>query len=269
MSRHLSIADLARIICPRGAKHRVMTLLRAYCDASFTDANRLPGWTAIAGYVGTEETWTEVEGHWAEKKKFWGLDEFSVAKILAGRTAVGFADAERCVRSFGSIIRESDLEGVSAAINDQHWASQPRSERFPNKYHTCLSMLFHILDEHMRLQFQGDMVAIFLDTDHAPDAALESLCKEWRTESKVIATVTFGRRSQFPVLECADLCAGTERKAQLAGGWPKTVRGDEWYSTSFAKRHRGTFWSAETEKQIEEALKQIEERKRRQREVEG
>lgn len=220
----LPIAELARVICPQGSEHRVMALLRAYCDASFTDANRLPGWTAIAGYVGTEKTWTEVEARWAAKKKAWGLEEFSVARILAGRTAVGFEDAERCVRDFGRIIRESDLEGVSAAINDQHWASSPRSGRFPNKYHTCLSMLFHILDEHMRLKFPGDVVAIFLDTDHAPDAALEALCKEWRTESKVIATITFGRRSQFPVLECADLCAGTERKAQIAGGWENATR---------------------------------------------
>jgi hypothetical protein len=240
-----------------------MALLRAYCDASFTDANRPPGWTAIGGYVGTDETWSAVEKEWSTYETLWKLPEFSVAKILAGETSVGFTDAELCIRSFGKIIGKSRLEGVSAAIKDEDWEIAYKSDRFPNNYHSCVSMLFHILDKHVSLEFRGDSVAVLLDTDHAPDEALDALCKEWRRESKVIASITFGRRMHYPMLECADLCAGTQRHAEIAGGWEKVVHGSEWFAVSHAHRHRGAVWSFEHQKKVEEALRAREERQRK------
>jgi hypothetical protein len=245
-----------------------MALLRAYCDASFTDAKRTPGWTSVAGYLGTEEMWTAVEKQWAENKKLWSLSEFSIAQILAGATSVGFTNAELCVRSFGRIIGKSGVEGISASIHDVDWERTYKSDRFPTKYHSCLSLLFHVIDEHVRLEFRGDAVAVVLDTDRAPDDALDALCSEWRRESKVIASITFGRRTHYPLLECADLCAGTERNAQMAGGWGTVVRETKWYATSHAHRHRGAFWSLEAQKRNEEALRKREQR-RRQRAGEG
>lgn len=232
-----------------------MALLRAYCDASFTDASRPPGWTSVAGYIGTEPMWSGVEKQWAENKELWKLQEFSIAKILAGETSVGFTNAELCVRYFGKIIGKSGLEGISASINDADWECTYKSDRFPTKYHSCLSLLFHVIDMHASLEFRGDAVAIVLDTDGTPDDALDALCNEWRRESKVIASIEFGRRSHYPLLECADLCAGTERHAQKAGGWAKIGREPKWYAVSHAHRHRGAFWSLEGQKLVEDALK--------------
>jgi hypothetical protein len=270
MSRHLSISDLAKVICPTGSR-RIMALLRAYCDASFTDPTKVaaPRWTAIAGYVGTDDVWQVIEKQWAEKKDLWGIDEFSVAKILAGRSAVGLSDAETCVRSFGKIISDSTLEGVSAAVHDADWEATYKGERFPHKYHGCVSMLFHIIDQHVGLEFKGDSVAVFLDTDHAPDKALNALVQEWQRESAVIASITFGRRRQYPLLECADLCAGTERKMQLEGGWHHARDKDVWFTTSRAHRHRGAFWSLEIQRRNEEMFRRLEEEQRRQRDGEG
>jgi hypothetical protein len=250
-----------------------MALLRAYCDASFTDPNKVPGpgWTAIAGYIGTEEVWQDVERQWAEKKELWGLEEFSFAKIRAGRSPVGLTHADQCIESFGSIIGDSTLEGVSAAINDADWEATYKSDRFPHKYHGCVSMLFHIIDEHVRLDFKGDLVAIVLDTDRAPDEALHALIKEWQHESNVIASVTFGRRRQYPLLECADLCAGRERLTQLAGGWGPGLREGFKFAVSHAKKHRGAFWSLESQRQLEEQLAKRERERegRRRRRSEG
>ena len=269
MNGHLPIAELTRVIHPRGSTRRIMALLQAYCDASFTDANRSPGWTAIAGYVGTEEAWSDVEKLWLENKKLWSLEEFSIAKIMAGRTAVASSDAEMCVESFGKIINDSTLEGVSAAINDADWEATYKSDRFPHKYHGCVSMLFHVIDQHVRLEFKGDAVAVILDTDHAPDDALDAIHRDWRRESDVIASITFARRRQYPVLECADLCAGRERLTQLAGGWERGLRENFKFAVSHAKRHRGAFWSLESQKRLEEKLAKREERRRRRRDEEG
>ena len=167
-------------------------------------------------------------------------------RIFAGRTSVARSDAETCVKSFGRIINQSSLQGISAALNDADWEATHKSERFPDKYHACVSMLFNVLDEHVGLEFPGDIVEVILDTDRAPDDALNALLKEWGTESPIIASIAFGRRSQFPVLECADLCAGTERTSQIAGGWFGGNLKNSWNQISHAKSHRSSFWSLET-----------------------
>lgn len=152
---------------------------------------------------------------------------------------IGREKAELCIKSFGGIVTESTLEGVSAALKDNDWEATYKSDRFPTKCHACLSMLFHIIDQHVRLEFRGDQVAIVLDTDQWPDEAWLALHEEWQSESEVIASVTHGLRSAYPLLECADLCAGTERKAQIFGGWVAVAPEQQWYSVSHAHRHRG------------------------------
>ena len=255
-----SVSELAGVVCPPNSKHRLMALLRAYCDASFTHADNAAGWTSVAGYVGTEDQWRDVEREWTDLKRQWNLQEFSVANILAGRTHVGRTNAELCVRSFGKIIGASGLQGVSACINDADWEATYKSPRFPTKYHSCLSLLFHVLDQHIGLEYQGDQVAVICDTDQKNGDALAALCDAWRQESHVIASITFGRRLSYPMIECADLCAGSVRIAQMAGGFAQVVRESKWYSTSAAHKHRGAVWSLESQKQIEEAEMRRKER---------
>jgi len=269
MSTGLAIADLAKAICPPRSHQRVMALLRAYCDASFSDPRIGAGWTAVAGYVGTDAMWTAVEAQWAENKKLWEIEEFSVAALMAGEVpGIGFTRAELCVGSFGKILMGAGVEGVAAAINDADFDAVYKSERFPTKYHMCVSMLFHAIDMHVSLEFKGDSVAVILDTDGAPDGALHALCEEWKIESKVIAAIAFATRAKYPLLECADLCAGMERTAQLAGGRPESLNHGKWYSIAHAHRHKSVFWSLEDQKRVDAVLEE-RERRRRQREGEG
>src|ERR1700686_2511966 len=109
MSRHIPIAELARVIHPRGSARRVMALLKAYFDASFTDVDKPTRITAIGGYIGPESASEYVEQPWLANREMWGLSEFSLAKILAGRTAVKQTDARLCVESFSKIIFEANL----------------------------------------------------------------------------------------------------------------------------------------------------------------
>jgi hypothetical protein len=98
-----------------------MALLKAYFDASFTDVDKPTRITAIGGYIGPESAWEYVEQPWLANREMWGLSEFSLAKISAGRTAVKQTDARLCVESLSKIIFEANLDGLSAAISDQDW----------------------------------------------------------------------------------------------------------------------------------------------------
>jgi hypothetical protein len=265
MTWHLSIAELARVIHPRGSKHRVMALLKAYFDASFTEPS---GITAIGGYVGSEQEWKRVEERWLENLDLWGLEEFHLAPLLAGATHLGRANGELCALSFARIIHKSDLHGIGASLRDEDWESAPKNDAFiarmPNKYHSCLDMVLAILDQHMSLELPGELVAIIADSDTTDEAASKALFERRKalTEGRFVS-FTFSSKARFPVLQCADLYAGEERKAWLkAKAWAHPEMG-QLYNLAQGRRASGTHWSAEVQRKIGEL---IEERKRRPRE---
>ena len=129
-----------------------MALLHAYFDASQTQPT---GVATIAGYLGSETAWVSVEKQWSENLRTWGLEEFRLSQIMAGRTKVGRENAAACVKSFGRIIGPSDLVSISAGLRSDDWTDAEKtadySARFPTSYHYCLHMLFGILNEHMEL----------------------------------------------------------------------------------------------------------------------
>jgi hypothetical protein len=138
--------------------------MRAYFDASFSAGTS--GVTSIGGYVGRAEEWAEVEREWKEGLSLWGLDEFHLAPLLSGNTAIGRVDAELCALYFAKIIGRSKLHGIGAALRQEDWAkTETDRDRFPTIYHRCLDMLLGVLSEHMRLEFPKDAVAIVMDVD--------------------------------------------------------------------------------------------------------
>jgi hypothetical protein len=260
MKQHLSISALARAIHPASSRHRAMAILKAYFDASFTDPIRRPrGVTAIGGYVGSEGSWLEVVKKWLANLEIWRLEEFSVSAITNGRTSVPTAQAVPCIESFGKIIRDSDLAGVSAAISDQDWAqtvsdiSHPKN--FAKRYRSCVYMLFSVLKQEADLEFPGDSVAVLMDRDVYEDEQLTALMDECRNGSEKL-TIAFGAGSQHRMIEAADLCAGAERLSWLSGG-PFVAQANkkiEWFHLSYAKRHRSAYWDHEQQRKVEEAL---------------
>lgn len=256
MNAFVSVAELARALHPQGSKHRVMALLRAYFDMSQTQP---VGIMAIGGYVGSEAAWIEVERQWRANLDLWGLDEFHLSVIQAGKSVVGYSDADACVRSFSRIMGKSELESIGAAFREDDWNQVIKSPedlaRFPKPYYFCLDLLFHILSQHMTLQFADDSVAAVFDSDVKPDDAIQAIVDRWKAaDRQQLATVTFADKIKFPMLQCADLYAGVERKSWLGRDWGDMPNPQPNFVGATGTRGRGVFWSIKTQERIKEVL---------------
>jgi hypothetical protein len=124
-------------------------------------------------------------------------------------------------------------------------------------------MLLENLAQQMQLEFKDHVVSVVIDVDEAPSDAIKAISAQWRAASKQIASVTFARRDQFPMIQVADLCAGADRKFWIAGG-NQTFRPFNRLHSSLAKRHLSSHWPIEQRRRLEEIL-----RKRRARDEEG
>jgi hypothetical protein len=240
-----------------------MALLKAFFDASKTEPE---GVTSIGGYVGTEQQWTNTEATWLEYLHLWGLDEFHMAPLLSGNTHLGRENGELCALSFARIIQKSRLHGIGAALNDIDWSRYASRDavyarRYPQAYHACFDNLLSVLADHMRLEFPADAVAVVMDSDAPPQAAY-AIFDEWKTRSRgQLVTVAFSNREVFRVLECADLRAGEDRKAWLnAQSWTRPET-SQIYDIAQGERSRGSYWSAETEREIVAILDRLRKEK--------
>ena len=257
MSTFISVAELARIVHPRGSRLRLMALLQAYFDASFTDG---PGTTSIGGYVGTEEQWIKVEKAWQENLNLWGIEYFHLAELLSGNTSLGREKGELCALSFARIIYEFSLHHLVSSFRDADWADdlkQSSKEYFPESYHICLDMVLKSLSVHMQETFPNDFVAIVMDRDTGHIAAAEKIFWITKQANSQLFSLTYADRRRFPLLQCPDLLAGEERKAWLsAQGWTR----DETrliYEMARPNIGRGSHWSLEIEAAIIHALKEF------------
>src|SRR5690349_17038979 len=207
LAGQVSVVELARLLHPANSQRRLMALLRTYFDASFTD---IPGVTAIAGYIGTDAQWAEVEAKWTQNLRYWQLDDFHLANLPH---QMGRFKADLCAKSFANIIEPSGLFHLDATLVDADWDNLDRDdehkEKFPHRYHACLYMLFSTLKDAMRLDFEGDQVAIVLDDDIKPPDAAQAIFNMYKEggESEFAALAFSDRRKCVP-LQSADLIVG-------------------------------------------------------------
>lgn len=263
----VSVGELAGAVFPRDASGRVMALLSGVFDASFTDNGRPIRVSAIGGFIGLDNDWRKVEEAWAPNRERWGLEEFRLAQILAGRTVVPQSQAEKCIGSFRTIIARSGLVEISASMRVDDWEVAFKDPeylaKYPRSYHACLHMLFNLLDQHMKLEHASDSIAIIMDTDETGDLdALGAICDEWRQNASQFVSIAFTRRAQFRLIETADLCAGAHRMFWRAGGFDDTfmARPLNRLHRSGAIRARSAHWSLEQQRRIENILKARRER---------
>jgi hypothetical protein len=240
----------------------IMALLRAYLDASFTQPK---GVTSIGGFIGSEPTWSQIDRDWSEALSLWSLDDFHLTDLLAGNTHLGRKRGELCALYFANIVGNSGLHNISSSFRDEDWTS-PRREldaaRYPEPYHLCLSLLLDILSTHMKLEFPGDTVHIIADSDTGKAQAALTIVEDHRGASgSPIVSFEFGDRRKFPRLQCADLFAGEERKAWLgSNSWRHPdVKG--LYAIALSGKGRSSYWSAETERRINELREQMKAQK--------
>lgn len=115
MSPHLRLSDLIQAFGSPGNRPETVAILRAYFDASHD-----PEVFVVAGYVGDAKEWARVEKAWSANLAKWRLDSFHLASI---RHAKG-TEADACVLSFGEIIKQSELYGISAGIERSWWRAR-------------------------------------------------------------------------------------------------------------------------------------------------
>jgi hypothetical protein len=233
-----------------------MALLKAYGDASFTENDirvTLGPVTAVGCYLGTEETWAKVEAEWLDRLAVWGLDEFHLTDILSGRA--GVSDPELCALSFARVIYKSDLHGLSASRREV----SPQVHNH-DSYYAAFDSLLRLLAEHMQLEFPDDSVAIFMDSDAPEDEAQAIFDRRKQATKGQLVSLTFSSTDSFPVLQCADLLAGEQRKAWLQStSWARPETSDLYMVAG--KRKRGTFWSIDTEREIAAILERLRQEK--------
>lgn len=265
MGNRYSIAQLSRGISHRSGR-RIMALLRAYFDASrTTKAGLAERVTCVGGYVGPEDDWLKVEREWSATCAMWGIEEFHLSSILAGKVhRVGRELSEQCVLSFVNVMRRADLTGIVAGIREDDWLSIEKSKsdamRFPTSYHVALHMALGTLEDHVRSEYPDDEFEVYADLDsESPEA--NAIRDELRANPKCI-NVAFVRRDRVPLIQCADLCAGLARMEWLKNGFiPKRAPTTKLGWSSYAKRSRGAFWSIEAAKMIAEATEQMAKRR--------
>lgn len=252
----VSVFDLARVLHRDPVGGRLMALLSGYFDASHTD-HAPEKVSTVGGYVGTVDAWREVEGRWIENLGKWGLNDFHMSKIQAGRTSVRKDMSTACVDSFARILKEARLDGVCAGIRADQWKALDKSPeyaaQFPTPYHVCIDMLLKVINQSMMLERERDSIAIVLDRDIKPDGASDAILNKWRSSpSAHIASITFADSEKCRLLQCADLCAGHERK-----GWIEVESGAASFSYHFTRhsnRGHGSFWSHRTEEIARNAM---------------
>jgi hypothetical protein len=252
----VSISELASVIHPRRSGQRFMAIIRAYFDASFTSTSGLgSGITTIGGYLGTDDEWVTVEREWLANLALWELREFHLAELLAGNTHLGREKGELCALSFARILGNSNLHNIGASVRVEDWNARLKglSGDFPDAYHFCFRMMLGELVIHMMNEFPEDLAAVIADTDNANLFAAKYIFdKVSEFNSGYLASLTFSRRCNFRMLECADLYAGEERKAWLSSqSW---VHPDinKLYSFSMTGKGRFSYWAEATQQGLDE-----------------
>ena len=193
MNAPIRFADLISVV-HSGPGLRVMALLRAHFDASFTEPN---GVAAIGGYLGSEEQWKAVEEKWIDNLRIWGLDHFHLTELLSGRTHLGFGKGELCALSFARILERSGLHSLYASFQERDWPAEERkvmARMYPEPYHVCLGLLLTDLTKHMRREFPNDLVAIVVDSD---TGGIKPLRRFSTTDESCLTACWL--RSQLPV----------------------------------------------------------------------
>jgi hypothetical protein len=236
-----------------------MALLRGYFDASFSRIEHgAPRPVAcVGGYIGTEANWTVVERQWNDNLDLWSLKEFHLSPLLHGDTHLGRFKGKLCARSFARIIGESDLHSTSSSLDENDWKRLGQSSKFvakyPHPYHTCFDNLLDVMATQMREEFPDDVIAVIMDKD-ASEHAAHSIFDSWKVKGAPFVTLTFGTKTCFPLLQCADLQVGTDRQGWLCSqswNYPETSNIG---ALAQGPKGRSCFWSVETQHDIDAAI---------------
>lgn len=226
-----------------------MAVLRAYFDASFSMP---PDVTSVGGYIGTEDQWNQTQASWMANLREWGLDYFHLAELPK---VLGHEKGGLCAASFASIIKKSNLFGISAGVLNADFEAfwkRPNKIGHLEPYHLALEIAHELVGEYVVGYNPGNQVHIIIDNDKPPSTAPLAIFEYFRSvrsSRNIFSEITIGSQKDFWALQCADLAAGLWRKRWIEGifeGKSKSLTTIATDINSLADQSLSAFWTNET-----------------------
>ena len=191
-----------------------MTTLRAAFDVSKDSPG---GVTTVGWFVGTADVWTKIEERWNAQLALARLSDFHLKNIKSR-----FPHWTAIVKPFAMITCNSGLRSVAVILNDIEWKSLTHDAAYrkicPHREHACLDLMFNVLEEDGRLQFNNEPMTVVFDNDYGNSKLALRVHDAWcrRNRHPGFNIVFKGSVPWDAVpLQCADMVAGLLRQDQL------------------------------------------------------
>jgi len=185
--------------------------LRAAFDVSKCSPH---GITTVAGYIAPADQWKAVEERWNKQLGHAGLEAFHLAEIKR-QYGTHWLDI---VRPFAQIVRDVGLRSATAMLKDTDWAVADHDAAYrkicPHREHACLDLIFGVVADDVRLEFENQPVALVFDNDYGNHKAVVRVHSAWcqRTGHAGFNIYRKGEMAWDSVpLQCADMVAGLLR----------------------------------------------------------
>lgn len=214
MSRHISIAALARAVHPRARQFKPMALINAYFDESGTDGQS--GVTALAGFVGTDAQWTKMEASWIVAQETFRFKTFHMVPCIEGRGEFAHLGGLRhdLILRLSRIIGDSGVRAIFCGVVDEDWRKVVTDEVFLRRFPKPLDLCFEDIILQMRAigqeNPQHDRPAMVFS--HAPEyhqrmAELARVYAQSSWHSDYLGSITFSTPEALIPLQAADFIA--------------------------------------------------------------
>jgi hypothetical protein len=194
-----------------GERARTVTL-RATFDSS---KDHPCGVTVVAGYIADATKWQSIEERWNNLLAVERMKRFHLNEIRARYSGDQWL---MVVGSFASIAQKAEMRSVSSILKDTDWSSLGHDSEYrklcPHREHACLDMLWEVLSEDVRLEFNSEPIAIAFDQDWGNRDAVMRLHDAWckRTDHPGFNIFFKGSVPWDTIpLQCADMAAGLLR----------------------------------------------------------
>ena len=211
----------------------------AYLDASYSPTSGVSG---VAGYVADEANWSAVLARWQDALLDWKLSTFHFAELPQIK---GHTNAKICASSFENIIKQSELDAISASVFLEDWHrldwGKDDSPRFCTHYEQALYFALICLGEHCFENFPEQDICVVCDADGS-EGTIRSVFLAAQQKFASLTDIQIGRSANYLALQIADLGAG---KIRLS--WASILADENsevpWGEMPKGRFHRASVWS--------------------------
>jgi hypothetical protein len=173
------------------------------------------GVTTVAGYIAHADKWQSIEERWKGHLFLAGLESFHLNKIKTRYSGDHWINV---VRPFAQLIHDAGLRNINAILKDSDWSKLEHDPDYqalcPRREHACLDLLFGVLADDVRLEFNDEPTVIVFDNDYGTQESALKIHKAWRQRTGHPGFNIFfkgGVPWDSVPLQCADMVAGLVR----------------------------------------------------------